>query len=198
MLVMSFHSQNAFCQINNLNQAVHEKVERYSYADPKGKDWENAKKDLADHTQAELANALMTELDVDRGNRTANSIRDGGVWKLYKALDLPPTLVSKEIEKEQSPKRKARLMTLLRGRNDQGVITELLHQLKDRRPAVEVAENYELPVYTMRVCDVACNILSSNLEPDRSGYRITPSSGYQRRDEIIKETLKDLKLDVTQ
>ncbi|MGB8356730.1 MAG: hypothetical protein WCD79_22725 [Chthoniobacteraceae bacterium] len=193
---MAFHTQNVFCQTNNLNQAVHEKVERYSVADPEGKDWENTKKAFAGHPQEELASALIADLDVDRGGQSKNRTRDLAVTKLYQALNLPPTFVCKELEKDQSPQRKAALMTILYRQNTADVTAALLHQLKDRRPAVEFdAYNYEMPVYSMRVCDVACNILSNTLEPNRSGYRIGPSCPYERRDEIIKETLKELKLD---
>lgn len=199
ILLIVFQTHCVFCQTSDLKHDIHEKVERYSFAETKGREWDASKSSLTKYTQSDLANALIAELDVDRGNPTHNFVRDNGVRTLYKALNLPPTLICKELEKNQSPQRKARLIAILYQQNTPEVITALLRQLKDRRPAVEFnGAMEEVPTYPLRVCDVACNILSNNLEPDRPGSRIGYTSPYSQRDEIIKETLKDLKLNNAQ
>ena len=87
-------------------------------------------------------------------------------------------------------------MTLLMGQDAPEVTTALLHQLKDQRPAVEFVGESEVPVHALRVCDVACNTLYYNLDNSSPKLRkIGYTSSDSRRDEIIKETLKELKLD---
>ena len=189
-----FYAQSVFCQTNDLQQLVHENVEHYGFNVPTGKKWEDVKNVLANYTQEELARALIAELKIDRGNPLGNRARDNAVRKLYKALDLSQQFICQELATTQSPREKASLIDALYGTSNSESTNALLRQLKDRRPAVEFDGDGEEETHALRVCDVACNVLSHNLQPEgqiqKIGYRPSDS----RRDEIIQETLKELKL----
>ena len=194
-ILMYYYAQMAFCQTTDLTHVIHERVEHFPLVNPDIKDLQELQKAFGSHTKKELASALIADLDVDRKVPWKNHSRNFAVGRLYKALGLPPVIVCQELEKEQSPQRKVRLMAVLWGLKTPEVTTALVHQLKDRRSAEEYIGDPEEPVEALRVCDVASNTLNHNFDPNGYARRISFSSSDDRRDEIIKATLKELKLD---
>jgi hypothetical protein len=195
--LIALQIQHVLCQTNDLTQAMHEKVEHFLIADPQRKDLDEIQKASASHSKEELATALIADFDVDRGTPEKDRTRDNAVRKLYEALDLPPGFVCNELEREHSPQRKARLMTVLRGWNTPEVTTALLNQINDRRPAVDYIGWPEEPLEALRVCDVAYNTLVYNVTGGTltGGMQwINFAPGDEHRDGIIKGTLKELKL----
>lgn len=183
-----------FAKADELAQNMHQEVERYTYTDLDGQQWQDTKTSLANYTPEQVANALIADIDADRGRQWKNHARDVRIGLLYKGLNLPTSVVCAELEKNQTPQRKASLLTVLDGNSSPEVTAAILKQLKDRRPAVEHSGGNDVPVYALRVCDVACNVLSHNLETTRKHDRIDFESSYAWRDEIIKQTLGDLNL----
>jgi hypothetical protein len=194
-------TQAAQSQTNDLQQTMRKLVDYYKMRETEGSEWEKTKEALANYSPQELEAELIADLDVERGYTFEFVERNDSIRKLYSALSLPPAYVCKELESIQTPQHKAALIWVLRGQNSPEVTTALLQQLKDRRPAVEYIGFPEEPVRPMRVCDVACNTLHFNLcrsyESDNVLY-MNYSGDDSRRDEIIRETLKYLKLSVPQ
>ena len=185
----------------DLAKKMHDRVEKFSFADPKPKDLKEMQKDFSNHTQEELADALLNDLQSDRGVAWKNRSRDFSVGKLYKALNLPEAVVCKQLENEQSPRRKAQLMAVLWGQNTPETVKTLLHQIRDRRPAEDYIGVPEEPVEPLRVCDIACNTLIYNLtggKPPEGMNHISFSSGDGDRDRAIERMLKGLKLNAPQ
>ena len=185
-------------QTSDLQQKAHERIQYFQYGAAQGKDLEDTKKVFEHNSPDEVANAMIAELNVDRGTVARNDVRDVAVSSIFKALNLPLAPVCVALKSAQSPQRKAQLITVLRGLSTPEVTNALLAQLKDRRPAVDYIGWPEEPVKPLRVCDVACDALYYNLGPKGSGRRIGYTSDYDRRDEIIKQTLKELKLETPQ
>jgi hypothetical protein len=193
--LLAFQTHQVFSQTDDLGDALHKKVEHFLVADPEREDVAKMQGEFADHSKGDVANALIADLDVDRGEAWKNRERDNAVRKVYKALNLPPGFVCDELEKKQSPQRKSQLIGVLRGINTSEVTKALLDQIKDRRPAVDHI-GYP-PQESLRVCDVAYNTLLFNavggtLTGDLQWINYAP--GDEHRDAIIQRTLKELKL----
>ena len=196
IFAIAFCTHHASCQMIDLNGTMHKRIDRTYFVDPEGKELEKIKEDFSGYTKEQLATALIADLDVDRGSDSKNRARNFSAAKLYRALELPPIYVCKELEKEDSPQRKARLMEVLWGLNTPETTKALVDQIKDHRPAEDYIGVPEEPVEPLRVCDIACNTLVHNLI---NGYRrISFGSSYDNRDKAIERTLRELKLDAPQ
>ncbi len=192
-LAFVFCVPNLLAQNSDFQQTMRKDLVHFGAIHPKGEGWEAEKKLLATHSQEELAKAMFAEmgLDQDLSGTLNNSVR-----KLYRALDLPPSFICQELEKTDSPGRKVALMHLLEGYKQPEVTTELLRQIKDHRTAYVIEHVPDIAGLgrSMRVCDVACNTLSYNLEAGGSNRRIFVGDLESRKDQIIVETLINLHL----
>jgi hypothetical protein len=183
--------RSAFCQTDELQPFIHEMVMHYSYA--KGKNWEADKMTLGGYDQDQVVRALISEVD----NQSTPLDKLGHlviVVRIFRDLELPPDVVCQELDNEQSPERKRLLMRFLRGAKSPEVIQALLCQLSDKRLLVEPEGHTEIAKgRPLRVCDIAFNTLADfyNVQDSQLAGRFI---GYARRDEIIQETLAELKL----
>ena len=193
LLILGACSQSVFGQTDGFQQTIHRDLLHFGAIQPKGAEWEKEKTSLAIHSREELARTLIAEVGL---SHDASGALNSSVWQLYQALDLSPKFICLELEKNVSPGRKASLLRLLEGYKQSEVTAELLRQLKDRRTAyiVEDSPDFEGAGRSMRVCDVACNVLSYNLEPGGSNNKIVMTRPESRKDEIIMETLSSLQL----
>jgi len=174
---------------------VHSIIKNFDRIAPEGKDSEAAKKLLEGFDTTELANLLIAEFDLDRGNPDLNNSRDVAVITFYKELKLPVSILLTKLANTQSPYKKYQLMRCLPKTNDPAVIKALEAQLNDQRVAASIKQKYiEMagPTYAFRVCDIACAILNKDLE--RKSEEILWVTPIDRRDQIIKQTVEDLKL----
>lgn len=182
---------SALCQADDLQPAMHRIVKYYESITVEGEEWEADKKVLAAYSQEQLVRTLIAELDVDRGDAMRNRARDIGAHKIFVALDLPPALVCQELDKTDSPPRKASLMFLLRDAKGAQVTQALRRQLDDVREAVQPMGFTEIAKpQALRVCDVAVGTLAHNLHPH--GSEISMFSSKADRAAAIEQTRFEL------
>jgi len=161
-----------------------------------GKDWESAKKSLAGHDRTELAKALIAELDAERADDFDGNSRNAAVSCLYRELKLPNSVLVAELATAKSPFRKYHLMRCVPKSNAPELTAALVQQLNDKRIGATIKQKSiegEGPTHGIRVCDFACGLLNENLEG--TSAEIGWATPIERRDEIIKLTIKELKLD---
>ena len=196
LLALVFSAQGLFAQSDELQTTIHNRVEERDFSAPQGDRWQAEKKVLAKYSQDRIVRALIAEIDLDRGERLDNKLRDITIFTLVQTLKLPPGLFCQELDKSESPQRKASLMYVLRGQKDQVVIQALLRQLKDKRPGLEIAPMLEGHPHALRVCDEACNALVECLNGKPGGDPISIAYKDEHRDEIIQKVLTRYKLNV--
>ncbi len=180
----------------DLTTEVRRTVEHFQSHGLAGSDLEAAKSALRSLDQTEVANALVAELDADRGDLEKNNIRDATVHFLYTQLSLPASIVISELAQAQSAYKKYQLMRCLPTTNAPEVIAALLKQINDRRVAVNPSQRSvegEGLTYGFRVCDCAAGRL--NVDLGGSAPSIMWWTPIEERDRIIKRILREQKLD---
>lgn len=110
LVVLALCSQTSAVGAEDLQLLTHRMVEYAHSAAPGWEKWESDKKALSSHSQEELARALITEVEIDRGDPRSNHERDVSVRRLFEDLHLPPSLVCEELDKPVSPQTKASLI----------------------------------------------------------------------------------------
>ena len=185
----------AFCRADDLQVAIHALVK--PYVSTEGARWEADKKTLAGYNPEQLVRALIAEIDLDRGSPNQNFERDVIVYDLFRALDLPPTLLCQELDKPSSPDRKASLISVLRHANKPEVVQALLRQLGDRRTVtmrrMDDMDDGVKP-RPFRVRDEAFNSLIANVDAPHDLRRLRVYDGDKFKDEMIQEGLAKLGL----
>ena len=195
MLMIAFCVQGVvLCRADDLQAAIHVMVGPPEVL-TKGPRWEADKKTLAGYSPEQLVQALIAEVDLDRGSPDADFGRDVAVYDFFRALDLPPALICQELDKPSLPERKASLMLMLRHANKPEVVQALLRQLGDRRP-VNGPEMMSLEAgmktHQFRVCDDAYNTLVVAI--DAPSLKLNAYGSDKGRDKTIQERLAELKL----
>ena len=197
VLTLTFYVHSVRAQTSDLQQVIHKEVVRCY---PVGERWENDKKMLLSHSKEELTKALLAEVDVDARSGGEVYDRSVGIRRLYKALNLSPASICQALDEAESTSSKVVLIRALEEMNTSEVTTCLLRQLNDRRPALSHVsiDGEGVAMHAMRVCDIAANAISHNLEPNLHGFRVYEQSSDQRRDEDIRKMLNDLHLKAPQ
>ena len=182
-------------QFNDLQAAIHWDVVHIG-TNTQSSLWQEEKKVLSPYSQEELIRALLAEVDVDTRSLGEQYDRSVSIRAIYQALDLPPVAICQELDQAQTIYRKVVLIRMLECINTPEVTASLLRQLKDRRPALDYGKfNGEgARMHPLRVCDVACNVVSNNLVPDYGGDRIGATWSDRHRDKAMRQMLKDLGL----
>lgn len=193
VVLVAFCVQGAICRADDPQAVVRALMKSPSF---KGAQWEIDKKTLAGSSSEQVVHALISEVDIDCGSTAKNFERDIAAYELFRALDLPPTLVCQELEKPSSPERKASLMFLLRNSRKPEVVQALLSQLNDRRLVKEremISLEAGMKLHPFRVCDVAYNALADNVDIPNF-KRLSRYSGDKSKDKTIQEGLAAIKL----
>ena len=79
-LALLFFTVNARCQTNDLRELAHNTVEHYKFGTLQQNDIDNLKKLFGDYDKSDVANALIADLDVNRGSP------DSRLWRYAATL----------------------------------------------------------------------------------------------------------------